>query len=86
MKNLSLLVWLTQLGLSTAAPLAGFTLLAVWLQNRFALGPWVVLVGIGLGIYGAVDGLRTSMRTLEKLSKKTQKDEDKSGLNFNEHD
>ena len=30
MKDLPLLVWLTQLGLSVAAPLAGFVLLAVW--------------------------------------------------------
>ena len=29
MKNLSLLVWLTQLGISVAVPLAGFVLLAV---------------------------------------------------------
>ena len=29
MKDLPLLVWLTQLGLSVAAPLAGFVLLAV---------------------------------------------------------
>lgn len=86
MKNLSLLVWLTQLGLSTAAPLAGFTLLGVWLRNRYDLGLWVVLVGIGLGIFGAVDGLRTSMRTLEKLSKKAQKNADKPSLNFNDHD
>ena len=37
MKDLSLLVWLTQLGLSVAVPLAGFILLAVWLRSRFGL-------------------------------------------------
>ena len=49
MKNLHLLTWLTQLGFSTAVPLAGFILLAVWLRNRFDCGIWVLFVGIGLG-------------------------------------
>ena len=44
MKDLSMLVWLSQLGLSVAAPLAGFILLAVWLNERFSLGVWVIWV------------------------------------------
>ena len=40
MKNLNMLVWLTQLGLSVAGPLAGFILLAVWLRQHFELGGW----------------------------------------------
>ena len=50
MKDLQLLTWLTQLGLGTAVPLAGFILLAIWLQNRFDLGIWVLFVGIGAPI------------------------------------
>ena len=50
MKNLSLLVWLTQLGFSVAVPPAGFILLAVWLRARFDLGVWVILAGVGLGV------------------------------------
>lgn len=84
MKNLHLLAWLTQLGLSTAGPLVGFVGLAVWLRNRFDLGIWVILVGIGLGIYGAVEGLRSSLRTMEKLSRKEQ--EDKPPVSYNDHD
>ena len=34
MKDLTLLVWLTQLGLSVALPLAGFILLALWLRKE----------------------------------------------------
>ena len=56
MKDLQLLTWLTQLGLSTAVPLAGFVLLAVWLRNRFGLGIWVLFVGIGLGLISAIHG------------------------------
>ena len=42
MKNLSLIVWLTQLGLGVAIPLAGFVLLGVWLHNSVGWGVWTV--------------------------------------------
>lgn len=69
MKDLQLLTWLTQLGLSTAVPLAGFVLLGVWLRNRFALGNWVLFVGIGLGLLFAVDGFVRSLKLLKELTK-----------------
>ena len=68
MKDLPLLVWLTQLGLSVVGPLAGFVLLAVWLKDRFGLGQWVIYVGIGLGLICAIDGLRNSLKAMERLS------------------
>ena len=37
MKDLNLLVFLTQLGFTVAFPLAGFVLLAIWLRDRFGL-------------------------------------------------
>ena len=86
MKNLQLLTWLTQLGLSTAVPLAGFVLLALWLKNRFGLGSWVIFVGIGLGILGAINGLRTSLRTMEKLSGKDKQEREEQPRSFNDHD
>lgn len=68
MKHFGLLIWLTQLGLSVAFPLAGFILVAVWLRERFGLGVWVLAVGIVLGFVGAVDGFRTSLKAMERLS------------------
>ena len=50
MKDLTLLVWLTQLGLSVAFPLAGFILLAVWLRSSFGWGDRVIWVGLILGL------------------------------------
>ena len=50
MKDTKLLIWITQLGLSTAAPLAGFTLMGVWLYKRYPLGPWIIVAGVLLGI------------------------------------
>ena len=84
MKNVNLLVWVTQLGLSTAVPLAGFVGLAVWLKNRYDLGVWVVLVGIGLGLFCAIDGFVRNLKVLNELSKdKAQKD---PPVSFGEHD
>ena len=82
MKDLNLLVWLTQLGLSTAFPLLGFVFLAVWLRNTFALGNWVVWIGIMLGLIMAFDGFRTSLKAMSRLSKNKPED---PPLSFNDH-
>ena len=75
MKDLNMLVWLTQLGLSVALPLAGFTWLGVWLRDRFALGSWVVVVGLVIGFICAVDGFRSSLRIMEQMDKRRGKDQ-----------
>lgn len=86
MKDLSLLVWLTQLGLSTAFPLAGFVLLALWLRNSCNWGSWVIWVGIGLGLVCAFDGFRTSLKAMERMSKDKKTEEQDPGIAFNEHE
>lgn len=85
MKNINLIVWLTQLGISVAFPLAGFILLAVWLRSRFGLGQWVLWLGIVLGIAGAIDGFRTSLKAMERLSH-DKKDKEPPPVSFNDHD
>lgn len=84
MKDLSLLAWLTQLGLSVAVPPTVFILLAVWLRDRFALGQWVLWVGIVLGIYCAVTGFISSLRILSQMTRK--KDPDTKTVSFHEHE
>ena len=79
---LSVLVWLTQLGLSVAGPPVLFILLGRWLRDRFGLGSWVLIVGIVLGVLGAVGGLISSFQTLHRMAK--QEPEPPSG--FNDHD
>lgn len=86
MKNISLIVWLTQLGMSVAVPPAGFILLTVWLKNRFDLGLWVIWIGIILGLIGAIDGLRTSLKAMERLSKDKPEDGGSPPVSFNDHD
>ncbi len=86
MKDLNMIVWLTQLGFSVAAPLAGFTLLALWLQRRFNLGSWVLLVGIGFGIISAIDGFRVSLKAMDRMNHSKKKDSENNTVSFNEHD
>lgn len=69
MKELSLIVWLTQLGVSVALPMGGFIWLAVWLRDQYQLGAWVIIAGAVLGIAGAVDGLRYSLKAMELMSR-----------------
>lgn len=84
MKDINLLVWLTQLGFSVVFPLAGFTLLAVWLRSRFGLGIWVLFVGIGVGLLCAVDGFRQSLKAMERMGRHPKED-DPPPVSFNDH-
>ncbi len=82
MKNISMIVWLTQLGLSVAIPPAGFVLLAVWLRRTFDWGNWVIIVAVVLGVICALDGLRVSLKTMNRIAKEDQE----PPVSFNEHD
>ena len=73
MKDLNLLIWLTQLGLSVAMPLVCFIGIAVWVKERFSLGAWVIFVGIILGFYYAADGFRTSLKMMERMENLNKK-------------
>lgn len=84
MKKMNLLIWLTQLGLSVVVPLGGFILLALWLRQQFGWGDWVIIVGVLLGVVCAVDGLRTSLKAMERMSK-DKKEEQAPPVSFNDH-
>ncbi len=79
-----MLVWVTQLGMGIALPLAGFTLLGLWLRNRFSLGPWAVIAGIAVGLICAVDSFIGSLRMLARMEQK--KDRAKPPVSFNDHE
>lgn len=83
MKDLNLLVWLTQLGLSVALPLAGFVLLTVWLHQSCGWGVWVIWAGLVLGFICAITGFRDSLKTMERMSK--DKKQEEPPVSFNEH-
>lgn len=63
-----MLVWLTQMGLNVCTPLAGCTFLSLWLRQRFGLGSWVILVGLAIGLAGAANGLRLSLKAADRMA------------------
>ena len=84
MKDVSMLVWLTQLGISVALPLAGFVGGAAWLHNSCGWGVWVIWVGIGLGLICAANGLRYNLKAMLQMSAEKKKDPPPPA--FNDHD
>lgn len=85
MKDLTLLVWLTQLGISVAVPLCVFVGAALWLQNKFALGSWIVIVGVVLGMAIAIHEFYRMMKLLDRVGNK-KKEEKTSTVFFNDHE
>lgn len=84
MKNISLLVWLSQLGLSVAVPLGGFILLGVWLHNRFGWGNWIIIVCACLGLICAIVGLKNALGEMERIAGKET--DNNPPVSFNDHD
>ena len=75
---------MTQLGLSVVLLPAVCVLVAVWLRNRFDWGNWVVWVGAILGLIYAVDGLRVSLKAMDKIAKNEEKEN--PPVSFNDHE
>lgn len=83
MKDMSLLMWLSQLGLTVAVPPVLLILLAVWLRDQFGWGTWVIWVCVALGLYCAITGLVSSLKTLSRLAGEKKAD---TKIGFNDHD
>ena len=84
MKEFRLLIWLTQLGLSVALPLAGFVLLGIWLHNSLSWGVWTIPAGLVLGLICAVQGFRDSLKAMELMSG-NKKNQSPPPVSFNDH-
>ena len=84
MKLLNLLMWVTQFGLSILVPPCFFLLLANWLQNKYGLGPWVMVV---LGILGLLTAFSTAKANLKQILKemKALSDQAEPPMAFNDH-
>jgi len=84
MKFLSLLVWVGQFGLSCIFPTLLFLFLGVWLQQKFQLGVWIIiLLGI-LGIMTSVQTTRSCMQSLRKAADDAS-DRKEPPISFNQH-
>ena len=80
MKDVSLLVFLSQLGLGVVLPLAGFILLGVWLRQW--LGVWGLLVFTALGVFMAIQGFINTLKTMDRMARKPDEDV----LSYNDHE
>ena len=84
MKILSLIMWVTQFGLSILMPPCLLLLLAVWLQARFGLGMWIIVL---MGILGLLISYTTAKANLRSMRKdaQTASDSGTPPVAFNEH-
>ena len=85
MKYLSLLTWVTQLGFSILFPTCAMLLLANWLQNRFGLGLWImVLLGV-IGVFTSISTTKSCIRSLIKAADEITEDKGPPPVAFNDH-
>lgn len=85
MKWWSLMMWVTQFGLSALFPLCAFLLIGAWLQNKFGLSPWFsVLFGI-LGLLTSISTVRTCYRSMRKDADAASEEQEKIPA-YNDHD
>lgn len=84
MKILNLLMWVGQFGFSIIFPTLFFLLVAVWLQQKFQLGMWIVVV---LGIIGLLTSISTTKSCLRSMQKAAEEisGSKKNIVNFNDH-
>ena len=72
---ISALAMVTQFGISTITPMLLCIFAALWLKNRFALGDWVVLVGVLMGVGSGFLSMMKMIRRMSELSKKEEDDD-----------
>lgn len=85
MKTLSLLLWVTQFGFSALFPLCTCLLGAVWLQNRFALGVWIFLPALALGLLTSLCSARSCLKSLRKAAEEAAGEKKPPPTSFNRH-
>ena len=84
MKFLSLLMWVGQFGLSAIFPTVFFLLAAVWLQGKFGLGIWIVVVFGILGILTSISSARSCLRSMRKAAEEAA-GKKQHPISFNDH-
>ena len=84
MKTLSLILWVSQFGLSVLFPFCLFLYLGFRLQNRFDLGVWVTLIFGVIGFITSVSTAKSCLRSLLKARDEASSQE-KPPISFNDH-
>jgi len=84
MKLLSLLMWVGQFGFSVIFPMLVFLYAGVWLQNRFGLGIWIVIVSGTLGLLTTVSTVKSCLHSLCKAAEEASGSKEPP-VGFNDH-
>lgn len=84
MKILNLLMWVGQFGFSVIFPTVFFLYLAVWLQNKFGLGMWVLIVFGVLGVLTSISTTRSCLHSLRKAAEEVSGKKEPP-VSFNDH-
>lgn len=84
MKLLSLLMWVSQFGISIIFPTLLFLWLGAWLQNKFSLGIWVLILFGILGVLTSVSTVRSCLRSMLKAADELSSRETPP-VSFNDH-
>ena len=84
MKILNLLMWVGQFGFSVVFPTVFFLWLGAWLQNRFGLGLWILILFGILGILTSVSTTKSCLRSLRKAAEEVS-GKKQLPLSFNNH-
>lgn len=84
MKILSLLMWVGQFGLSVLFPTVFFLLIGVWLQGKFVLGSWVVILCGILGVLTSISTARSCLRSMRKAAEELSGHRE-TPISFNDH-
>ena len=84
MKFISLLMWVGLFGFSAIFPTVFFLMIAVWLQRKFGLGMWIVVVLGILGVLTSVSSARTCLRSMRKAAEEAAGKKNHP-VSFNDH-
>lgn len=84
MKILNLLMWVGQFGLSIIFPMLFFLCLGVWIQNRFDLGIWILILFGMLGLLTTISTVKSCLHSLRKAAEEASGSK-KPPIGFNDH-
>lgn len=84
MKFLSLLMWVGQFGFSVLFPTVFFLLVGAWLQSRFGLGLWILILCGILGLLTTVSTVRACLQSLCKAAEEASGSRQRP-VSFNDH-
>ena len=84
MKILNLLMWVGQFGFSIIFPTLFFLILAVWLQNKYNLGVWIIILCGIVGLLTTVSTVKACLHSLRKAAEEASSNKPRP-ISFNDH-